>query len=176
MSTKEKEDEMITEDLNEYLIRKSYVNYKDRFYPKETTDLLTTSGEKMQSLLSIQNKYIENKKTGEKEDIGKSYFFENFNSNDLVKKNDNKISYEEGKEPWRLMEEEENNRYANLNNNINLNNENLKSIYMKDYTKKELLKNKGKSYGIINTFGAGDTIKFCKNFISYCFLLNYKSL
>ena len=110
MSTKEKEDEMITEDLNEYLIRKSYVNYKDRFYPKETTDLLTTSGEKMQSIISIQKKYIENKKTGEKEDIGKSYFFENFNSNDLVKKNDNKISYEEGKEPWRLMEEEENNR------------------------------------------------------------------
>ena len=34
---------------------------------------------------------------------------------------------------------------------------------MKDYTKKELLKNKGKSYGIINTFGVGDTIKFCKS-------------
>ena len=51
MSTKEKEDEMITEDLNEYLIRKSYVNYKDTFYPKETTDLLTTSGEKMQSII-----------------------------------------------------------------------------------------------------------------------------
>ena len=163
MSIKEKEDKMVTEDINEYLIRKSYVNYKDRFYPKETTDLLTTSGEKMQSLLSIQNKYIENKKTGEKEDIGKSYFFENFNSNNLVKNDDNKIIYEEGKEPWRLMEEEENNRYSNNLNNNNLNNDNLKSIYMKDYTKKELLKNKGKNYGIINTFGVGDTLKFCKS-------------
>ena len=32
--------------VNEYLINKSYVNYKDRFYPKETTDLLTNKWRK----------------------------------------------------------------------------------------------------------------------------------
>ncbi len=142
-------------------IRRTYVNYKDRFYPKEKTDLLKTSLEKILSIISIQKNILIIRKQ-DKIRYRKIIFFENFNKNDLVKKNDNKITYEEGKESWRLMEEEENNRYSNLNNNINLNNENLKRIYIKDYTKKELLKNK-KIYGIINTLGAGDTIKFCKS-------------
>ena len=54
-------DGMITTDLNEYLMRRSHVNYKDRFYPKEETDLMSTSAKKMQDLVAIEEKYVENK-------------------------------------------------------------------------------------------------------------------
>ena len=75
---------MITTDLNEYLMRRSHVNYKDRFYPKEETDLMTTSAKKMQNLVAIEKKYIDNLETGKKEDIGRSYFFDDPNYDNLL--------------------------------------------------------------------------------------------
>ena len=45
---------------------------------------------------------MKNKKTGEKEDIKKSYFFENFISIGLVKNIGNKISYEKNKRTLKI--------------------------------------------------------------------------
>ena len=140
---------MITTDLNEYLMRRSHVNYKDRFYPKEETDLMTTSAKKMQNLVAIEKKYIDNLETGKKEDIGRSYFFDDPNYDNLLgySKDNGNNKYECGKEPWRLIAEEEKNQYKSkgLNNDLNnnydgiygLNGGPLKSLYMTDFTKKK---------------------------------------
>ena len=171
-------DGMITTDLNEYLMRRSHVNYKDRFYPKEETDLMSTSAKKMQDLVAIEEKYVENK-SGKIEDIGRSYFFDDPNYNNLLGggnagdgKNGNE--FEPGKEPWRIMAEEEaknkrgkrNGLNDDLNGDIDGNNGllggNLKSIYMSDFTKKRMGKNNlnnGRGFGKVETFGNGDIFK-----------------
>ena len=171
-------DGMITTDLNEYLMRRSHVNYKDRFYPKEETDLMSTSAKKMQDLVAIEEKYVENK-SGKIEDIGRSYFFDDPNYNNLLGggnagdgKNGNE--FEPGKEPWRIMAEEEaknkrgkrNGLNDDLNGDIDGNNGllggNLKSIYMTDFTKKRMGKNNlnnGRGFGKVETFGNGDIFK-----------------
>ena len=172
-------DGMITTDLNEYLMRRSHVNYKDRFYPKEETDLMSTSAKKMQDLVAIEKKYVENRNTGKIEDIGRSYFFDDPNYNNLLGgsnlgdgKNGNE--FEPGKEPWRIMAEEEaknkrgkrNGLNDDLNGDIDGNNGllggNLKSIYMSDFTKKRMGKNNlnnGRGFGKVDTFGNGDIFK-----------------
>ena len=149
-------DGMITTDLNEYLMRRSHVNYKDRFYPKEETDLMSTI-----------------------EDIGRSYFFDDPNYNNLLGggnagdgKNGNE--FEPGKEPWRIMAEEEakNKRgnkngldgdlYGNIDGDNGLMGGRLKSIYMTDFTKKRMGKNNlnnGRGFGKVETFGNGDIFK-----------------
>ena len=173
-------DGMITTDLNEYLMRRSHVNYKDRFYPKEETDLMSTSAKKMQDLVAIEKKYVENINTGKIEDIGRSYFFDDPNYNNLLGgsnnlgdgKNGNE--FEEGKEPWRIMAEEEakNKRgkknglnddlYGNIDGNDGILGGRLKSIYMTDFTKKKMGKNNlnnGRGFGKVDTFGNGDIFK-----------------
>ena len=171
-------DGMITTDLNEYLMRRSHVNYKDRFYPKEETDLMSTSAKKMQDLVAIEEKYVENK-SGKIEDIGRSYFFDDPNYNNLLGggnagdgKNGNE--FEPGKEPWRIMAEEEakNKRgnkngldgdlYGNIDGDNGLMGGRLKSIYMTDFTKKRMGKNNlnnGRGFGKVETFGNGDIFK-----------------
>ena len=171
-------DGMITTDLNEYLMRRSHVNYKDRFYPKEETDLMSTSAKKMQDLVAIEEKYVENK-SGKIEDIGRSYFFDDPNYNNLLGggnagdgKNGNE--FEPGKEPWRIMAEEEakNKRgnkngldgdlYGNIDGDNGLMGGRLKSIYMTDFTKKRMGKNNlnnGRGFGKVETFGNGDRFK-----------------
>ena len=171
-------DGMITTDLNEYLMRRSHVNYKDRFYPKEETDLMSTSAKKMQDLVAIEEKYVENK-SGKIEDIGRSYFFDDPNYNNLLGggnagdgKNGNE--FEPGKEPWRIMAEEEakNKRgkknglnddlYGNIDGNDGILGGRLKSIYMTDFTKKRMGKNNlnnGRGFGKVDTFGNGDIFK-----------------
>ena len=171
-------DGMITTDLNEYLMRRSHVNYKDRFYPKEETDLMSTSAKKMQDLVAIEEKYVENK-SGKIEDIGRSYFFDDPNYNNLLGggnagdgKNGNE--FEPGKEPWRIMAEEEakNKRgkknglnddlYGNIDGNDGILGGRLKSIYMTDFTKKRMGKNNlnnGRGFGKVETFGNGDIFK-----------------
>ena len=162
---------MITTDLNEYLMRRSHVNYKDRFYPKEETDLMTTSAKKMQNLVAIEKKYIDNLETGKKEDIGRSYFFDDPNYDNLLgySKDNGNNKFESGKEPWRLIAEEEKNQYKSkgLNNDLNnnydgiygLNGGPLKSLYMTDFTKKKIGKKIGRGFGKVDTFGNGDVFK-----------------
>ena len=170
-------DGMITTDLNEYLMRRSHVNYKDRFYPKEETDLMSTSAKKMQDLVAIEKKYVQNRTTGKIEDIGRSYFFDDPNYNNLLGgsnnlgdgKNGNE--FEEGKEPWRIMAEEEakNKRgkknglnddlYGNIDGNDGILGGRLKSIYMTDFTKKKIGKKIGRGFGKVDTFGNGDIFK-----------------
>lgn len=172
-------DGMITTDLNEYLMRRSHVNYKDRFYPKEETDLMSTSAKKMQDLVAIEKKYVENRNTGKIEDIGRSYFFDDPNYNNLLGGSNlgdgkNVNEFEPGKEPWRIMAEEEaknkrgkrNGLNDDLNGDIDGNNGllggNLKSIYMSDFTKKRMGKNNlnnGRGFGKVDTFGNGDIFK-----------------
>ena len=53
--------QFVTTDPNEYLMRKSEVNYKDRFNSNEETDEMTKSAVKMKKLIAIEPKYIKNK-------------------------------------------------------------------------------------------------------------------
>ena len=167
---------MITTDLNEYLMRRSHVNYKDRFYPKEETDLMTTSAKKMQNLVAIEKKYVDNLQTGQKEDIGRSYFFDDPNYDNLLGYSTGNLNgnltgnqFEPGKEPWRVIAEEEKNQNRRKNDNLNgdyygiygsgLNGGPLKSLYMTDFTKKKMGKKTGRGFGKVETFGNGDVFK-----------------
>jgi len=168
-------DGMITTDLNEYLMRRSHVNYKDRFYPKEETDLMSTSAKKMQDLVAIEEKYVENK-SGKIEDIGRSYFFDDPNYDNLLGYSTGNLNgnltgnqFEPGKEPWRVIAEEEKNQNRRKNDNLNgdyygiygsgLNGGPLKSLYMTDFTKKKIGKKIGRGFGKVDTFGNGDIFK-----------------
>ena len=134
----------VTTDLNEYLMRTSEVNYKDRFNPSEETDKMTTSAVKMQKLVAIEPKYVKNKQ-GIDTDIGRSYFFEDVKLN-LYPEPKEPVPEYKGPEPYVKQKKEEKKKIdeelLELENEEkkNAGGDALKTTYMIDYTEKDFYK------------------------------------
>ena len=76
--TVSKKEEFLTTsdaDIDEYLLRHSNVNFKERLRPSKKTDIVCESEEKDEKLLGIEEKYV-GLANGEKIDEGKVYVWD----------------------------------------------------------------------------------------------------
>ena len=142
----------VTTDLNEYLMRTSEVNYKDRFQPSEEIDHMTTSAIKMQRLVAIEPKYVKNSQ-GNEQNIGRSYYFDDVKLN-LYPDPKEPVAEYKGPEPWVKEVKEKKKKIdeeleeLEEENKVNAGGDALKTIYMTDYTKKDFYKSKGQKGGV----------------------------
>ena len=133
----------VTTDLNEYLMRTSEVNYKDRFIPNEETDKMTTSAVKMQKLVAIEPKIVKDKR-GLEQNIGRSYFFEDVKLN-LYPEPKEPVPEYKGPEPYVKEKKEEKKKideelHELENEERKAGGDALKTTYMVDYTEKDFYK------------------------------------